>query len=791
MSRPKFRATPLALATAFLFATTHTHAQNPIAGGASAAQVRISIAAQPLAEALNDWARQTRLQLIVEQPLVNGKSAPAVAGDLTPREALDRLLAGSGLVAVSEGSAVVIKVAPRSTTVESVLPAVMVVGNPEPLPGELPKTFAGGQVARGSRLGMLGNTDVFDTPFSTKAYTAELLQNQGARNLNDVVVNDPSIRTSLSPILPLDQGAIRGFVSDGYLFDGMANLGGYSGVSVQNFERVEILKGPSAALGGSLGSVGGSFNLVPKRATDAPVRSATLSVADKSLTGVQVDLGGRFGTDNVFGARLNVSAENGDLYNGAARRSLAPQIALDYRGEQLRVMFDAGSIRFKSSPSFSQFILLPGATLPRVPDPRVVAAPSWDTLEFESAFGLLTAEWGFSDRWTVYARYGRYTEEPSKRINANTTPVDSSGDYTITGRNSYLWKQDNDVAEVGLRGQFQWGDVKHQLAVNALYNRLDYHDERYLDEDVTTPVVQSIYRQSTYPNPFSAGIPFAASVDYAPTYINSVAIADTLSMLDDRLKLTLSLRQQSVRNDTYDQQKTTPTVGALYKLGNGFSVYGNYAQALTQGETAPLEASNANQQLAPYVSKQKEAGVKFDGGSYGVTAAVFEIRQAFAFIDSSNVFRAGGLQTNRGVELEAFGEPVKGFRPLGGVAWIDARQSSTEGGATDGKKAIGVPAFTANLGAELDVPALPDLTLTGRVIHTGSAFVDLANSQRVPAWNRLDVGARYRTQWSGQALTLRMGVDNLLDKSYFAVGGRNIISIAPPRTWRLSATMTF
>ncbi|MRT32625.1 hypothetical protein FGX01_01725, partial [Xylella fastidiosa subsp. multiplex] len=60
----------------------------------------------------------------------------------------------------------------------------------------------------GGRLGMLGTADIFETPFSTKAYTAELIRTQGARNVNYMVANDPSIRTSLSATSPLDQSSI-------------------------------------------------------------------------------------------------------------------------------------------------------------------------------------------------------------------------------------------------------------------------------------------------------------------------------------------------------------------------------------------------------------------------------------------------------------------------------------------------------------------------------------------------------------------------------------------------------
>jgi iron complex outermembrane recepter protein len=46
--------------------------------------------------------------------------------------------------------------------------------------GAPPAPYAGGQVATGGSLGLLGNRSVMDTPFNQTNYTAELIQNQQA-----------------------------------------------------------------------------------------------------------------------------------------------------------------------------------------------------------------------------------------------------------------------------------------------------------------------------------------------------------------------------------------------------------------------------------------------------------------------------------------------------------------------------------------------------------------------------------------------------------------------------------
>ena len=87
---------------------------------------------------------------------------------------------------------------------------VVVSGEAEAI-GGLQKTYAGGQFARGGSLGILGITDLMNVPFSTTNYTAELIQNQQALSVADVVMNDASVRPLTSRGGFGDDFQIRGF----------------------------------------------------------------------------------------------------------------------------------------------------------------------------------------------------------------------------------------------------------------------------------------------------------------------------------------------------------------------------------------------------------------------------------------------------------------------------------------------------------------------------------------------------------------------------------------------------
>ncbi|MBU2136867.1 MAG: TonB-dependent receptor, partial [Alphaproteobacteria bacterium] len=113
----------------------------------------------------------------------------------------------------------------------------------------------------------------------------------------------------------------------------------------------------------------------------------------------------------------------------------------------------------------------------------------------------------------------------------------------------------------------------------------------------------------------------------------------------------------------------------------------------------------------------------------------------------------------------------------------------------DGKTAIGVPERQANLNVEYDLPALPGLTLDGRLVYTGEQFANEANTLELDAWTRLDLGVRYSFETQGRPLTLRARVENVTDESdWLSAGGypgANYLVLGAPRTFILSASVDF
>src|SRR5262245_11456416 len=71
---------------------------------ALAQKINFDIPAQPLAQALQAFGQQSGAQVAFAPEAVQGRRSSAVSGNLSPAEALEQLLKGTGLEARSTGS---------------------------------------------------------------------------------------------------------------------------------------------------------------------------------------------------------------------------------------------------------------------------------------------------------------------------------------------------------------------------------------------------------------------------------------------------------------------------------------------------------------------------------------------------------------------------------------------------------------------------------------------------------------------------------------------------------------
>lgn len=675
---------------------------------------------------------------------------------------------------------------------------------PTAVVGPPPPPYAGGAVGSGSRLGLLGNRSVFDQPFSATSYTDKLIRDQQARNVQDVVNNDPSIRTNVPAFSGILGFFIRGFpvFAQDMAFNGLFGVADAFNPAVEPIERVEVLRGPSTLLSGvpPFGNIGGTINLIPKRAGDEPLTRATLGYASDGQIYKAIDVGRRFGEAGEWGLRFNGAFNNGHtpIDNQSVHFGTAA-LALDYRGERLRASLDLGYQELDFASPLRNRMVAAGVRIPRAPDLTRNQQQPWEYRDSANQHLATRVEYDLTPDLTLYGAYG-VSNFRQEYFGGVLTIFNARGDYRDPV--SYLpFHIVNQTAEAGLRGTVETGPVKHSFGLAAVGFWQDLAQPPA--QSVGPTIVSNLY-DPTYVAPRSTFGLSNATPRTSSRINRSIAVADTLSILDDRVLLTIGGRWQSLDVNSYNPASGlrtgasesgafSPGVGLVVKPLERLSLYANYVEGLTS-PVAPVNAVNASAAFPAFVSRQTEVGAKYDFGTVGVGVAAFAIEQPFGFLDSRTlVFSVDGRQRNSGVEMTVFGEPVPGVRLLGGVTLLDGVQVRAQDPRNVGRKAVGVPDVQLNLYGEVDLPPslLPGLTLTGRVIYTSAQYYDLANSQKIPDWTTLDLGLRYATTFRDRPLTLRANVVNVTGNNYWASTGRGILSQGAPRTFLLSASMDF
>lgn len=225
------------------------------------ATLRFDLPAQPLGQALNQLAVRSDREILFSPTLTKGRRSPALSGTFTAEEALDRLLAGSGLDVRLEGrSFLIVAQAP------SPAPLVAQVAEIRPISIDTVVVTA---LKRASL--------VQQTPISMSVVSGEQLSRLGMIDLEKAAPLLPGLRlasTAFGRRLVLRGVYGAGEATTGLYYDetpmtGPVGTTADPGVmtpelALVDVERVELLRGPQGTLYGS-GAMGGALRVLFKR----------------------------------------------------------------------------------------------------------------------------------------------------------------------------------------------------------------------------------------------------------------------------------------------------------------------------------------------------------------------------------------------------------------------------------------------------------------------------------------------------------------------------------------------
>lgn len=754
---------------ALLLAVAGVHAQ---VAAAEPGTAQIRMVAQPLASALNELARQTGLELMVQAELVAGKSAPAVSGRLTPQQALDRLLAGSGLSAVIDGRVVFVR---AEGSPGAALPVVRARAERTAVSGG-----KGGPLVKRSPAGSKTDTLLLEIPQSISVVARQQLEDQKPRAVPEALNYMPGTFTGLvGASNRYDYVALRGFKDssvDSTLLDGLRLLsdqGSYTSMQVDPFflERIDVVRGPASVLYGRA-SPGGVVALTSMTPQFQPQRELELTLGNRGRVEAGFNLTGPVDAQGVAAYRLMGLARGMDSqfkHVKEQRQAIAPSLALNLSTSTLLLL----QVYFQHDPQGSYHSGVPvDASLTTAHNGRRISRhffdgdPSVEQYRRTQRFLGYQLEHHFNPQWkfrqhlrhvtadtTLRQVYGYGWAGPDTLTRYYSGADESTRGHTVDNR---------------LEGQIETGRVKHTLVAG-----LDYQKRRVDGRwswGNATPI--NVFTPS-YGNPGLSdlgGADIDRRLEQTGVYLQDQMVLGawrlTLGGRHDRASASNLMGTGSPAQ--WRGSKFTKRAGAVYLFDNGLAPYMSYSDGFNPG----VRNDEAGQILPPAESRQTELGLRYQPANSAtlLSAALYELSQdkvATRPVGKYYDVPAGKVRS-RGLELEARAVLSAQLTVLASYTFTDMTYVKSASGHT-GNTPYQVPRHMVSAWA--DWRFAPGYALGTGLRHVGSSWGDDDNSFKARPYTLVDLMLRVDLQQLSPALkgsSLRVAANNLFDKSYVA-----------------------
>ncbi|HEY5264689.1 MAG TPA: TonB-dependent siderophore receptor, partial [Steroidobacteraceae bacterium] len=586
--------------------------------------------------------------------------------------------------------------------------------------------------------------------------------------------------------------------------------------AMEQFQQIEVVNGVSSSLYGPA-NPSGMFNFVSKRPTDYDLRRLTVSYDSDSIGTAHVDLGGKIDSAGVFSYRFNGLFGEGEGYvDGSHQRRVLGDLGIDIRPRQDTVLeLNYSDYHLLDKGYQGWFTYGEKITLPSAPDPtRVGYGQTYAGVDLETRTSSARLKHDFSSNWHLVV--GGLNQDASRDI---STPVNNlktnSGNYTSSLANGFAPRFIITSDAAYLNGNFNTGSLAHDLTIGTA----GYKSQSYAVKTAATPGsvllgTANINDPLTFPMPV-AGLPNTGlNYDSSNIYQQGINVGDTIRF-DEAWSTRLAVSQDWFHVDNYNalavakagysNSGLSPTASLMYKPVSNVTTYVTYASSLQAGDLAPAGTINSGISLPPYRSKEIEVGLKASLAKIDFTAAIFRIQRPFANIvnidPTDSIFKISGNQVNKGLELSAVGEVVKGLTVYGGVTLLNARLENTGNPTTNDQTFVGAPKVKGNTLFEYRIPNVEGLVATFDWQFSGTRPGNDTNSFYVAGYNLFDIGARYSSVMWTKHVTWRLAVDNVTDKFYWStVGPSNLTGantgnllahLGSPRTVLASMSMDF
>ena len=664
--------------------------------------------------------------------------------------------------------------------------------------------IAGEFVRATSNVGILGEQDAMKSPISVttiseKAVGTFLSSTEGLSKTLSLV---PSVIKTYDAAV--DCVSIRGFADTGrgFVINGVPGMQAMTRQSSNYIESVDVIEGPATGINGSAMYTrsGGTISINSKKALmDEDTRKIGIKYHSKGAHEEYIDFGTRLGEDKRYGVRINASNTNGErsIENwNLKQKNIYINLDQETENSKTNFMFGYTDTDSEGRPyGLSVSSAFVGNALPSAPDGKINTNPTWRRDKNTNLVMTLNHEQKINDHLKAFLNAGHFKQDWYYYVGFSKTLLNEAGEFKASSDN-YSLLEKRDYAQIGLKGDFKTGDLKHEwvAGVDRMWHYYGGPDMRndYKEESGWTG---NIY----HPNTGNFAPPTFAQVDaYYGTHarISGWSVMDSITTGNEKLNILVGLNGKSIAKDAYkkdgshnaktgDYYAVSPSYGINYTFDPRVAVYANHTEEFVEGGIVGNGYANQGTTLDPYKTKQNEIGVKFKTGDFFHKISYFDIKQANAV----DVYKGGlkykladGERRHKGFEYTATGTLAEKWNLIGGFMHLNAKQKTTSA-ATNGKRPNGVPEWSANLGVEYK--ASDDFSVLMRGNYVGSSYV-LNEKYGVPSYFTLDAGVNYKTSLNSTPVTLRAMCYNVTNKKYWAPDG-NTLHSGGPRTFMLSA----
>lgn len=663
LQRPLHRAVHAALmglALVAVFEPAHT------AHAATAAREETlrtyDIAPGPLGRALSSVAVGADIALSFDPALTEGLTSPALTGSYSGRDALLRLLEGSGLEIVprSDGSYTLRKLPPAATNAHTLRPLRVTTTD------VVDPTTEGSRSYTSRAITIAGGAHALrETPQSVSVVTRQRMDDQNMTTIEDAMKYTTGMKVTNYGYGGSAAVESRGYTIDHYAVDGVSSSARvYEGnFNLAMYDRLEVWRGPAGLLQGS-GEPSGTINLVRKRAQGEFGLSAKLSAGSWDYYQGTVDVTGPLNDDASLRGRLVVAYEDRGYY-------------VDHAWSRSPMVY--GTLEYDFTPDTTLSLGLTAQ--------RSLSRPFFGLSAYEdgsypdiSRSTFLGTDWNRQDQRSTRSFVElehRLADGGSAKLTASY--LDRSEHAAFEWGNGFIDPLTGDVPmvpyfsksyvkEVNIDGQLvlpvSWRGLDQEFLIGANYQRFTT-DSAYNG----TSWGQNGFDLNTFhpdihvPKPDVAIDPLDHDVQTQGALYGQARIKpwQPVTLVAGARLSWFRNHQQYALTPEYDYQERTnaklvPYVGIVGEISRDFSLYGSYSNIFAPQNAQRFDGSF----LAPRHGNQYEVGIK---GSHfdqrlNTSLALYRIEDANRAMTDPlhpDFSLAAGKVRSEGVEAEVSG----------------------------------------------------------------------------------------------------------------------------------------